>query len=554
MKSRYLIVLLILICTGFTSCIKDLDTLPMDNNELVAEKLYADPANYKGVLAKCYASLVLTGQQGGDGGDNDLGSFNEGYGGYVRILFYLQDMTTDEVLMPSSSNGLREMLTTTWTPTTAVIQGAYTRLYTTISYCNEFLRETTTSKLEARGVANAAEIKDNIADYRNEARFIRAYCYEVLCDLFGDVPFATEELGVGVLPQQTTRKELYAFVESELLELAGTLKEAHANEYARVDKACAYFLLARLYLNAEVFNGKANYAAAYKYAKLVIDANYPLAKEYRYNFMADNNTSSEIIWPLAQDGTNAQSSAGTNFFVKAFMSGDMESYFTTGIGTKGWANVRVKPEFVDMFDAGDQTFDTSDVWGENKKDKRAQFFTVGHKKEVATATGTFSTLFTDGYAFIKWRNVTQSGTATSDQTYVDIDFPLFRSADAYLMAAEAILRGGGGSRADALAYVNEVRNRAYQSGSYGSSAVSGEITDGELSLDLLLSERARELSTELIRRTDLIRFGKFATGYNWSWKGYLLDGKDVDNKYLLFPIPASDIAANPNIDQNPNYK
>lgn len=549
MKSRYLIILLLIF---ITSCVKDLDTLPLDSNELVAEKLYSDPANYKGVLAKCYGSLILTGQQGGDGGDNDLGSFNEGYGGYVRILFYLQDLVTDEVLMPSSTNGLRECLTTTWTANTAVIQGAYTRLYTTISYCNEFLRETTDAKLEERGVAGATEIVDNIDDYRNEARFIRAYCYEVLCDLFGDVPFATEDLGVGVLPHQKTRKEIYAYVESELLELAGTLKDAHANEYARVDKGCAYFLLARLYLNAEVFTGTANYADAYKYAKLLIDAGYPLAKEYRYNFMADNNTSSEIIWPLAQDGANAQSSAGTNFFVKAFVNGDMESYFTTGIGTKGWGNVRVKPEFVDMFDTADQTFDTNDVWGANKKDKRAQFFDIGHNKSVSTSAGAISSLFTDGYAFIKWRNVTQSGAATSDETYVDIDFPMFRSADAYLMAAEAILRGGGGSRTEALGYVNEVRDRAYQSGNYGSDA-SGEITDSELTLDFMLNERAREMSTELIRRTDLIRFGKFVTNYNWSWKGYVQAGMDVSNKFLLFPIPASDIAANPNIVQNPNY-
>jgi starch-binding outer membrane protein, SusD/RagB family len=549
MKSRYFLVLLLFI---FSSCVKDLDTLPLDNNQLVAEKLYNDPANYKGILAKCYGSLILTGQQGGDGGDNDLGSFNEGYGGYVRILFYLQDLTTDEVLMPSSSNGLRDCLTTSWTPNTAVIQGAYTRLYQTIGYANEFLRQTTPEKLTERGVADAKEIVDNIADYRNEARFIRAYCYTVLCDLFGDIPFATESLGVGELPSEKTRKEVFEFVEAELLALETSLKEPHANEYARVDKACAWFLLARLYLNAEVYVGEAHYPEAYQYAKKVVDAGYPLAKEYRYNFMADNNTSTEVIWPLAQDGTNAQSSAGTNFFVKAFMSGDMESYFTTGIGTKGWANVRVKPEFVNKFETGDQTFDQANVWGENKKDKRAQFFTVGHKKEVATSTGTFSTLFTDGYAFIKWRNVTSTAAATSDGTYVDVDFPLFRSADAYLMAAEAILRNGGGTRTEALAYVNEVRNRAYHSGSYGADA-SGEITDAALTLDFLLDERARELSTELIRRTDLIRFGKFVSNYNWSWKGYVLAGKDVDNKYLLFPLPQSDISANPNLKQNPNY-
>ncbi len=148
-----------------SSCLGDLDTLPIDDNQLVADKLYADPANYKGVLAKCYASLILTGQQGGDGGDNDLGSFNEGYGGYVRILFYLQDLTTDEVLMPSSTNGLRDCVITGWTPNTAVIQGCYNRLYHAIGYCNEYLRQTTDDKLRSRGVADDPEIKNNLPLY-----------------------------------------------------------------------------------------------------------------------------------------------------------------------------------------------------------------------------------------------------------------------------------------------------------------------------------------------------------------------------------------------------
>lgn len=552
MKIIYRLFIVLLLFVAVSSCTKDLNTLPIDSNELVADKLYADPTNYKGVLAKCYGALALTGQQGGDGGDNDLGTFNEGYGGYSRILFYLQDLTTDEVLMPSSTNGLRDCLTQSWTPNTAVIQGAYTRLYLTLGYCNEFLRQTTAAKLQERGVANADEIKTNLADYRNEARFIRAYCYSVLGDLFGAIPFATEDLGVGTLPSQKTRKEIFAYVETELLDLEGKLKAPHANEYARVDKAAVYFLLARNYLNAQVYTGTSQYENAYKYAKLVIAAGYPLNKVYINNFLADNNTSTEIIWPLAQDGVNAQSSSGTNFFVKAFMAGDMQSYFNTGIGTQGWANVRVKAQFVDKFDIADQTFDATDSYGTKKKDKRAQFYTIGHTKITATSTGTFSTLFTDGYAFIKWRNVTSTGGAASDGTYVDVDFPLFRSADGYLMAAEAILRGGGGTRTEALGFVNEVRNRAYQSGTYG-SGVSGAITDSQLTLDFMLDERAREFSTELVRRTDLIRFDKFVKNNNWAWKGNVLAGKDVADKYLLFPLPASDISANPNLVQNPNY-
>jgi hypothetical protein len=139
---------------------------------------------------------------------------------------------------------------------------------------------------------------------------------------------------------------------------------------------------------------------------------------------------------------------------------------------------------------------------------------------------------------------------------------MFRTADAYLMAAEAILRGASGSRADALNYVNEVRDRAYLSGAYGSgtgTGTTGRIADAQLTLDFILDERARELHTELVRRTDLIRFGKFTKGYSWDWKGsdgaadsYI--GKDVDDKYKLFPIPQEEFTVNPYLTQNSDFE
>lgn len=87
-----------------TSCIGDLDTMPLDDNNLVSEQVYSTTDGYVGVLAKCYGSLILTGQQGGDGGNGDLEGANEGYSGYTRLLFYLEELCTDNFLMPSSSN------------------------------------------------------------------------------------------------------------------------------------------------------------------------------------------------------------------------------------------------------------------------------------------------------------------------------------------------------------------------------------------------------------------------------------------------------------------
>ena len=206
----------------------------------------------------------------------------------------------------------------------------------------------------------------------------------------------------------------------------------------------------------------------------MIDSNaYPLASDYRHIFLADNNTCREIIWPLAQDGLRAQSSAGTNFYVKAFVNGPMNELYQTGVGSKGWGNVRAKMTLVDAFDPADVAFRTDDTWGNTKNDKRAQFMTAldNQKKETWDNNQAMTSTFTCGYGYIKWRNVTKDDKeCASGITYTSIDFPLFRTGDAYLMAAEAILRSGG-NRADALKYVNEIRERAYMSGKYAKAGV-----------------------------------------------------------------------------------
>lgn len=543
-----------------SSCFGDLNTMPLDENQLVTEKVYSTPEGYTGVLAKCYASLILTGQQGGDGGDGDLEGANEGYSGYVRLLFYLEEQNTDNFLMPSTSNGLRQCLNLQWDAANAsVITWTYQRLYMTIAYTNEILRECTESKLQERGVWDA--LKDDYLNYRAEARFIRAYCYSMLCDLFGSVPYIDEYTGVKDIPAQWSRKDIFNFALTELQEIENDMVAPGENEYGRVDRVANWFLRARMYLNAEVWTGESKYQEAYEYAKKVIDdGHYPLARDYRQIFLADNETCSEIIWPLVQDGQYAQSSAGTNFFVKAFVNGPMDELYQTGVGSRGWGNVRAKTTLVDAFDADDVMFDTEDTWGNQKKDKRAQFMTAlpGQVKETWDENMAMTSTFTRGYGYIKWRNVTKDDQlCAAGDTYTSIDFPLFRTGDAYLMAAEAILRGANAPQGAALGYVNEIRERAYMSDNYAQagirSDVSGRIQESELNLDFILAERQRELASELVRRTDLIRFGKYTKNHNWDWKDGIRTGGDVDDKYVLFPIPESEMVNNPTLTQNKGY-
>jgi hypothetical protein len=174
-------------------------------------------------------------------------------------------------------------------------------------------------------------------------------------------------------------------------------------------------------------------------------------------------------------------------------------------------------------------------------DRRGMFHTAGQNIDINDLT-----LFTDGFAVNKFKNVSSTGVRGKDTDFPDTDFPMFRLADVYLMAAEATLRNNG-SKAQAVGYVNTVRARAYQGG-------AGQIAEAELTLDYLLDERARELYWECHRRTDLIRYGKFSDGgYNWAWKGGVKEGQVVDAYRNLYPIPAADLGANTKLTQNAGY-
>ena len=575
MKKYILFIIVSVLGTGLFQSCENLDLQPISSTSLMESDVYSSYEGYMGVLAKCYGSFVLVGQGDGDEDVSQGGSKST----FNRALFYLQECPTDEVLFHSSSgNGTWTMITMNWTPGTEIVGNMYYRLWISIALCNEFMRKTETEVMVDYGVYD--EAKDEVGYWRAEVRFLRAYCYSLLCDLYGDTGWVDDSYPNGTYPVQKTRTEIFEYVESELLDIEDKLMPADQKVVGRVNQAAAWFALARLYLNGEVYTGRDYYAEAYKYAKIVIDdPNYSLAPNYIENFLKDNVTCNEIIWAQPHDNIFSQSHGGTNFLLKYsshkyMINQGLELGLTPD---QPWSiNGRLKTNLIDKFDIADQPFDSTDTWCDKKNDKRALFYggphtgdqsktpVTIHQKETWVEGNSFEKTITLGYTFTKWRNVTKdrlSSEADREQ-YSSIAFPVYRKADAYLMAAEAILRGGGGSRGEALNYVNEVRNRAYCSGNYASSinVSDGAISNSELTLDFILDERARELWTECVRRTDLIRFNKFTKGYNWDWKGQETahntnhEGIDVDDKYKLFPIPQDDILYNPNLTQNPDYQ
>ncbi|QJW88728.1 RagB/SusD family nutrient uptake outer membrane protein [Spirosoma taeanense] len=509
-----------------SSCVQDLDRTPAF--DVTSATVYADPSNYKSVLAKLYAVLAVSGQQG-PAGKPDISGIDEGTSNYIRLLWCLQELPTDEAVIGWNDQTIQDFHNLRWTSSDGFITGMYNRIFYLVAASNEFIRETSDEKLASRNITGQAAA--DARTYRAEARFLRALAYSHAIDLFGSVPFVTEADAPGsFLPRQISRTELFSYVESELKAIENELAASRAAEYGRADRAAAQTLLAKLYLNAQVYTGTARYTDAVTYASRVIQANaYALEPNYLNLFLADNNTSREIIFPVTFDGLRTQTYGGMTFLIHAPVGGSMP-VAQFGING-GWGGLRTTKALVNQF---------PDVTGAT--DKRALFYTQGQSLEINDITQ-----FTDGYAITKFRNVTSTGRAGSDPSgnFPDTDFPLFRLAEVYLIYAEAVLRGGtGGDAATALTYVNALRARA------GAPA----ITASALTTDFLLGERSRELYWEAKRRTDLIRYGRFTNAtYLWPWKGGVKEGRAVEDFRTLYPIPASDLVANPNLKQNPGY-
>ena len=506
---------------GFSSCVNDLDVTPIDPNVQLPQDVLKDEAAFEALLAKCYQGLACSSSDGANGGP-DISGVDGGFGQYLRAYFNLQCLTTDEATCCWNDTGLPDMHNMNWQASNQFIVAMYYRIFYQISLCNELIRQ-----VEANPAGVQFQHKGALIA---EARALRALSYYHAIDMFGNVPFATEDDSVGSSgPRQINRADLFAWVEKECKELleGNDLAAEGTNVYGRCDKGFVKMILAKMYLNAEVYIGEDRYAECAAICEDLV-GKYNLHTNFAELFCADNHlrtanstfgANNEIIFAVPHDGINTTSYGGTNFLIFAGTGGDMNAD-ASGISS-GWGGLSVTKQVSERYAEGDV---------------RAMFFT-----DYGTEIVDIFTFTSGGYKSIKFTNVNHDGSAASASGHVDTDWPLFRVADAHLMLAECAARG----KADndkGLASLNAVRERA------GLDKVTSFTAQD------VLDERSREFLWEGCRRSDLVRYGQFTTdAYLWEYKGSAKEGQAVADHRNLFPLPPADVNANGNLKQNAGY-
>ena len=484
----------------------------------------ADP-----LLARLYDNLALTTTDGNaDGGNNDLSvSIDAAQTSLVRAMWNLQELPTDESYCVWMDPGIPALNTNTWSDSTQTqsMMGLYARLYHGIALANNYL----------------ANQNDGDMGKQAEARFLRALQYYYLMDHFGNVPLLTDTIDRQPLPvweatpsdiELLTREEMFSYIENELQESLNSLPAT--NSYGRATATAARLLLARLYLNSEVYTGTARWQEARSYAESVINGGmFQLAPIYRNLFMGDNDSNGaqqEIILPAIYDGNTRTDYGGTTFLVA--------SSFSNGEGDNGttqvWAGNVSKPDFVNKFftQTADIPYASPEQTASAAGDDRALFYGINHSYELRNGDS-----FSDGFPYQKFTNVRSNGTSPVSSKFADTDFPLMRLGEAYLIAAEADARLNGSTTSmQGTQYINMLRNRA-----------NATTSTAGYSLSDICDEWSREMGYEAVRRTTLIRFGRFGgqTDYSWAWKGGSYDGTAFDAGMNTYPIPAVEVGSTP---------
>lgn len=506
----------ILVVLSTQSC-TDLDETPF--SELTDSTFPTTEEQFISALGATYTSLYGWANHGG--------------------LFSLQEVSSDEAMVPQRGSDWFDggvwlrVHRHQYNKDEGPVNGGWNFCYSGISTCNRVIALFETLVQEGKVSSEQA------AAFIGEVKVLRALYYLWLLDAYGNVPIVTSFADADPSPPSRTRSEVFAFVEQELKDNVPNLtKKVDGSTYARINYYVGQALLAKLYLNAQVYTGSARWADAAAACDEVINSGvYSLEGNYFANFNARNDGSRENIFVIPYDRNQA-----TGFNLPA-MTLHYSSQETFNLTFQPWNGYCTLQEFYDSYEDNDVrkgeygnqkvrgNFHAGPQYKSNGIDRILDSSADDPDGPPVTFTPEINALEPNCYR--------QAGARVGKYEFVsgatqdlDNDFPLLRYADVILMKAEALWRQNAGST-EALALVNQIRQRA------GVDAFS------TLTADDLLAERGREMFFEGWRRQDLIRFGKY--NEPWAFKPASEPCK------TLFPIPNEQIQANPNLVQNPCY-
>lgn len=517
-KFKYTAIACAALAIGATSCVDDLNVEPKDPSQMTS---LTDGNEYYQFMAQVYGGLVLSGVNGG----SDITVDDPGAGVYSRQLWNLQELCSDEAFIGKNWNdaGIDQLDYSTWSSDNHWLYESMSRFIFQITMCNEFLRQIDNAASCATNPLSASEI----SQLKAEARVLRALSYYHIMDTYGRGPWATENDEVGMEPPTYTREQMFPLVVADLRDAIPNVAPAAQQIYGRVSREAAWMLLAKLYLNAEVYTGTPMWNECAQACQQITATINQLAPEYKYLFCASNDKyvgNGEILWGIPQDKTYTQTYGGTTYLSMGAYNAnlDQETLQRLGDPGSGWDGPRVRPELANAFSAGDKRYLIYEGTFTNDLNNIADWAIDG-----------------SGYMCVKYVYTTEDDyenvANVKNSTFNSADFPLFRLADTFLMLAECQLHG---VQCNGQNYLDQVRDRA------GMPHI-------ELTADNLLAERLRELYWEGHRRSDLIRFGKFTgNSYLWSWKGGSQQGQAIDSYRNLYCIPTQYIST---LGQNPGY-
>ncbi len=548
-----------------TSCVGDLDTKPLSENVITADVAFAAPESYAQYANYAYAYFSFVSQ--GDPGKSDIAVSDAGGSEYIRQYTNLNELAADsyQIIDAWSDDYIKPVQYGYWSGTNAAVMAVYLRGLKAITMCSQFLDPAVSSDGAVTGRGHESVLAD-VQVYRSELRLLRAIHQSILMDLFGNPPVVTlESLQSGTLPTQMGRANLFAWLEKELLELTEDPNlPATPIAYPRLSKGAAWAVLARMYLNAEVYTGTARWADAQKAAeKVIAEGGYELCDNYKHLFLQDNTTNGaqkEFIVAAMYDTQTTPSYGGTTHLVVGAVNETMKTKAHELLGLANpiyngsWNGYHVSNDFVmKNFDLKGVSWENNGddiAWGYDvaASDQRAAFCNYKMENTFYNETSELN----NGWFCLKWMPVTtdnRSYMIEQGNDFSSADFPIYRLAEMYLISAEAEARQKGGSLSSGdqgYQRIQRIRQRANG---------ANDVMPMTIDLDYILKERVRELYWEGHRRTDLIRYGLFLTAtYPWPNKGGIANGiADLESHRAIYPIISSDMITNGALEQNPGY-